>query len=184
MALKATIYKAGLQISDMGRNYYHDHALTIACHPSETEERMMVRVLAFALHGHEALSFADRLGTDDEPDLWQRDLTGAIDAWIDVGQPDEKRIRKACGRAKNVFVYSFSGHSAEVWWNQVSSGVAGIRNLTVTNLPAQAVQSMAKLAQRTMQLQCTVQDGQIWISDKDTTVHIETAVIKSPGPGR
>ena len=92
MALKATIFKAELQIADMDRNYYHDHALTIARHPSETDERMMVRVLAYALHAHEALSFGKGLSTDDEPDLWQKDLTGAIELWIDVGQPDEKRI--------------------------------------------------------------------------------------------
>ncbi len=95
MALKATIFKAGLQIADMDRNYYHDHTLTIARHPSETDERMMMRLLAFALHADPALSFGKGLGSDDEPDLWQKDLTGAIAAWIDVGQPDEKRLRKA-----------------------------------------------------------------------------------------
>ena len=104
MALKATIFKAELQIADMDRNYYHDHALTIARHPSETDERMMVRLLAYALHADETLSFGKGLSTDDEPDLWQKDLTGAIELWIDVGQPDEKRIRKACGRARQVFV--------------------------------------------------------------------------------
>jgi len=102
MALNATIFKAVLQIADMDRNYYRDHALTIARHPSETDERMMVRLLAFVLHAHEALSFGKGLSADGEPDLWQKDLTGAIELWIDVGQPDEKSIRKACGRAKQV----------------------------------------------------------------------------------
>ncbi len=99
MALKSTIFKAELQISDMGRNYYGDHSLTLARHPSETDERMMVRLLAFALHAHEALVFADSIGNDEEPSLWQKDLTGAVQVWIGVGQPDVKRIRKACGRA-------------------------------------------------------------------------------------
>ena len=106
MALKATIFKADLQIADMDRHYYGDHALTIARHPSETDERMMVRLLAFALHAHDMLAFGRGLSADDEPDLWQKDLTGAIDLWIDVGQPDEKRMLKACGRSSRVVVYS------------------------------------------------------------------------------
>ena len=135
MALTSTIYKADLQISDMDRNYYQDHAITIARHPSETDDRMMVRLLVFALHAHEALSFANKLIEEDEPDLWQKDLTGAIDVWIEVGQPIEKRIRKACGRAKQVYIYSYSGHSADVWWNQVSTGLERAKNLTVIKLP-------------------------------------------------
>ena len=106
MALKSTIFKASLSISDMDRNYYADHALTIACHPSETAERMMVRVLAFALNAHEYLGFGKGISDVDEPDLWQKDLTGAIDHWIEAGQPDEKRILKACGRAVRVSIYA------------------------------------------------------------------------------
>ena len=95
MASNATIFKATLQIADMDRNYYADHALTIARHPSETDERMMVRLLAFVQHAHEALAFGRGLSADDEPDLWRRDLTGAVELWIEVGQPEEKRLRKA-----------------------------------------------------------------------------------------
>ncbi len=118
MALKATIFKADLQIADMDRRYYGDHTLTIARHPSETDERMMVRLLAFAMHADEALSFGRGLSTDDEPDLWRKDLTGTIEIWIDVGLPDEKRVRRACGRARQVFVYSYGGRGAELWWDQ------------------------------------------------------------------
>ena len=180
MALKATIFKAELRIADMGRAYYHDHVLTIARHPSETDERMMARVLAFALHAHEALIFANGMGADEEPDLWQKDLTGAIELWIEVGQPDEKRIRKACGRAKEVFIYSYSGHSAAVWWGQISGKLERIRNLTVINLPPTAIQSLAKLAQRSMQFQCTIQEREIWVSDKDETVHIDLSLATFP----
>jgi len=180
MALKATICKAELQIADMVRNYYHDHSLTIARHPSETDERMMVRILAFALHAHEALAFANKLTVDDEPDLWQKDLTGAIESWIEVGQPDEKRILKACGRAKQVFIYTYSGHSADVWWKQAGPQLERVRNLTVINLPAAASQAMEKLAQRTMELQCTIQEGQLWIGDKELTVLVEPAIIRTP----
>ena len=153
MALKATIFKAELQIADMGRNYYHDHALTIARHPSETDERMMVRLLAFALHAHEALTFANGMGIDDEPDLWQKDLTGAIDLWIDVGQPDEKRVRKACGRAKQVFIYGYGGKSVSTWREQTRGKYERAGNLTSVNLPAAASESLAQLVRRSMQIQ-------------------------------
>ena len=173
MALKATIFKADLSISDMDRNYYHDHGVTLARHPSETDERMMVRLLVFALHAHDMLVFGDKIGSVDEPDLWQRDLTGAIELWIDVGQPDEKAVRKACGRAKRVFVYPYSGHSATVWWNQAKDNLGKARNLSVICLPADAAPALAKLAARTMKLQCTIQDGQVWLSNGGETVHIE-----------
>ncbi len=177
MALKATIFKVDLQVADMDRNYYADHALTIARHPSETDERMMVRVLAFALHAHEALAFGKGLSADDEPDLWQKDLTGAIELWIEVGQPDEKRMLKACGRAAQVVVYSYSATS-HIWWNQVAGKVERARNLRVVNLPADATTALAKLAQRTMQVQCTIQDGQIWMSCGEHTVQIDPAILK------
>ena len=181
MALKATIFKADLQIADMDRHYYADHALTIARHPSETDERMMVRLLAFALHAHEALLFGRGLSTEDEPDLWRKDLTGAIDLWIDVGQPDEKRMLKACGRSSLVMVYSYSSAS-DVWWTQVGSKVERARNLQVVNLPSEAGQLLAKLAQRTMRLQCTIQDGQIWMGDGEQSVQLELKVLKQTVP--
>jgi uncharacterized protein YaeQ len=177
MALKATIFKADLQVADMDRHYYGDHTLTIARHPSETDERMLVRLLAFALHAHEALSFGKGLSAEDEPDLWQKDLTGAIDLWIDVGQPDEKRILKACGRSTQVVVYSYSSAS-RVWWNQVGGKLARARNLRVMNVPSEASLALAKLAERTMRLQCTIQDGQIWFSGGDQTVQIELDVFQ------
>ncbi len=182
MALKSTIFKAELQISDMGRNYYGDHSLTIARHPSETDERMMVRLLAFALHAHEALVFADSIGNDDEPSLWQKDLTGAIQVWIDVGQPDEKRIRKACGRAAQVFIFTYGGHGVDVWLNQIKSGLERSRNLFVINLPAGAPPDLARLAQRSMKLQFTIQDDQVWLTADKETVHLDltNATVLSP----
>lgn len=177
MALKATIFKANLQIADMDRHYYADHALTIARHPSETDERMMVRLLAFALHADEALSFGKGLSTEDEPDLWQKDLTGAIDLWIEAGQPDDRRIMKACGRASQVVVYSY-GTTSPVWWNQIAGKVERARNLRVLQLPPSSTLALARLAQRTMQLQCTIQDGQIWMSDSEQAVQIEVGTLK------
>ena len=179
MALKATICKAELQIADMERNYFHDHTLTIARHPSETDERMMVRVLAFAIHADELLSFGKGLSDEDEPDLWLKDLTGVIKLWIEVGQPDEKRIRRACGRAGHVFVYAYGGHGTSVWWNQISGDVARCRNLTVVQLPL-ADKPLAQLAQRNMKLNCTIQDGQLWLADEKNSVLVEPVMLQSP----
>lgn len=179
MAIKATVFKANLQIADMDRNYYHEHTLTIARHPSETDERMMVRVLAFALHAHEALSFGQSLSTDDEPSLWQKDLTGAIALWIDVGLPDERLVRKACGRARQVFIYTYGGRVADIWWEQNGAKLERASNLAVVNLPVESSRAMAKLAQRNMQLSCTIQDGLVWLADKDNTVQVEAAVRKA-----
>jgi uncharacterized protein YaeQ len=175
MALKATIFKAAVQVSDTDRHYYASHALTLARHPSETDERMMVRLLAFALHAHEALQFGKGLSTDDEPDLWRKDLTGAIELWIDVGQPDEKRLRKACGRASNVVVYSYGGSGAAIWREQIAATVARSRNLVVRSIAPAASQAMAKLAQRNMELTYTVQDGEVWVVDASGTVNVALA---------
>ncbi len=177
MALKATIFKASVQISDTDRNYYQSHALTLARHPSETDERMMVRLLAFALNAHEALAFGKGLSTDDEPDLWQKDLTGAIKLWIDVGQPDEKRLRKACGRATQVVVYSYGGSGAQLWRESVRDTVARCRNLAVHALPLAASQAMAKLAARAMQLTYTIQDGEVWVASEQDTVHVAPELL-------
>jgi uncharacterized protein YaeQ len=179
MALKATIFKAELQIADMDRNYYHNHALTIARHPSETDERMMVRLLAYALHASESLAFGKGLSADDEPDLWQKDLTGAIELWIDVGQPDEKRIRRACGRARQVFVYSYGGHGAAIWWDQIGAKLARSGNLCVVSVPTAASQALAKLARRNMQLHCTIQEQQVWLGDAEDRIQVDLTTTKA-----
>jgi uncharacterized protein YaeQ len=178
MALKATIYKAELQIADMDRNYYQEHALTIARHPSETDERVMIRLLAFALHANPALTFTKGLFDTDEPDLWQKDLTGAIQLWIEVGQPDEKRLMKACGRAERVIVYSFSATS-HLWYKQIANKLERAKNLSVINIPAEASAQLEQLAKRSMQLQCTIQDGQIWLTDSVDTVLVEREPFKA-----
>ena len=182
MAIKSTIYKAALSVSDMDRNYYTDHALTIACHPSETPERMMVRVLAFALNAHEYLAFGKGISDAEEPDLWHKDFTGAVQHWIEAGQPDDKRILKACGRAARVSVYTYS-HSAALWWKPLAGKLERARNLAVWHIPSEASKEMAKLAARNMQLQCTVQEGQIWMSNASDTVQLELDAWKT-GEGK
>jgi uncharacterized protein YaeQ len=177
MALKSTIFKAELQIADLDRHYYGTHALTVARHPSETDERMMVRILAYALHATESLVFGKGLSADDEPDLWQKDLTGAIAHWIDVGQPDERRIMKACGRAERVWVYTYSAASS-IWWNQIASKLERARNLSVFQLAPADSQALAKFAQRGMQVQCMIQDGQVWMNGDGENVPIQLTCLK------
>ncbi len=164
MALKATVFKVGLDIADVDRSYYQRHDLTIARHPSETDERMMVRVLAFACHASDTLEFTRGLSADDEPDLWQSSLSGELEVWIYVGLPDAKRLRKACHRAREVIVYSYGGRGAGLWWGQIQSLVGGLDNLLVVNLPPADSQNLATLVERTMTLQCTRQENQLWIS--------------------
>jgi uncharacterized protein YaeQ len=163
MASGATIHKAELQIADMDRNYYATHALTVARHPSETDERMMVRLLAFALFADERLAFGRGLSAQDEPDLWSKDLTGVIERWIDVGQPQERDARRACNQAKDVVIVCYGGRGADLWWSQNRDALEKQDNLTVINLPYADTQALAGLAQRTMQLQCNVQEQQISI---------------------
>jgi uncharacterized protein YaeQ len=181
VALKATIFKAELQVSDLDRGHFATHALTIARHPSETDERMMVRLVAFALNAHDALEFGRGLSAEDEPDLVQRDLTGAIELWIDVGLPDERDLRKASGRARAVKVYTYGGRGAALWWDQNREALARVANLTVVEIPEEAVQALGAMAARNMRLDCTIQEGQLYFSGNATTFHFEPRILSPSG---
>jgi uncharacterized protein YaeQ len=178
MAQKATIYKAELQIADMDRGYYGDHSLTLPCQPSETQERLMVRLLAFALHAQEGLALANGMITNDEPEIWWRDLTGAIHLWIDLGQPEERLLRKACNRSEQVVLYTW-GRAAEIWWAGNRGQLERQANLRVRLVPLEAAQALAAMAKRSMRLQFTVQDGQVWVGDGDENVALELVDLKA-----
>lgn len=177
MALKATIFKADLQIADMDRHYYNSHALTIAQHPSETDERMMVRVLAFAMYADERLAFTKGISTDDEPDLWLKSLSDEIELWIELGQPDEKRLRKAAGRAKQVVIITYNSRSAAVWRGQMQEALSKLSNVTVRALSNDTVEALAKLAQRSMSLQCTIQEGEVSLGDDSQLVNVQFEAV-------
>lgn len=176
MALKSTVFKAELQIADMDRNYYQTHLITVARHPSETDERMMMRILGFMLNASESLAFANGLTASDEPDLWDKDLTGSIELWVMVGLPDEKLIKKACGRSSRVVVYSYGGSAAEIWWSAINQ--RKFENLSVVNISQNQSTFLATLAQRSMKIQATIQDGIIWLSSADITLEINQQVLK------
>lgn len=186
MALKALIHKATLQIADMDRNIYGDYSMTIARHPSETDERMLIRLLAFALNvpandDRGALEFAKDMWDPDEPGLWQKDLTGRIEHWIEIGQPDEKRMLKAASNSVRASVYSFSS-STPTWWSGVATKITRARNLSVWQVPAEQSQALAALAERSMILQVTVQDGLTWIGDGDRSIEVNPVRLYGTAP--
>jgi uncharacterized protein YaeQ len=182
MALKATIFRVGLQVSDIDRHYYATHDLTVARHPSETDERMMVRLLAFALHADPALAFTRGLSTGDEPDLWRHADDGTLAQWIEVGLPEPKRLRRACGRGREVAVFAYGGHAAELWWSRHADLLDGLANLSVVNVPQLASRELAGLVQRSMMLDCTVDAGSAWLGDGATTVEVALDEWKRPEP--
>jgi uncharacterized protein YaeQ len=179
MALKSTICKAELQVSDLDRHYYQAHNLTLARHPSETDERMMVRLLAFALYANDALSFGKGLSAEDEPDLIELDPTGSIVRWIDVGLPDERNVRRASHRSRKMVLITYGGRVADMWWQQNESKLAGLRNLTVINLSVEESAVLTALAGKSMRLQCTIQDGLVWLADGTGNHEFSPRVLKS-----
>ena len=173
MALTATIFKASLDINDLRRHHYQNYPLTLARHPSETDERMMLRLLAFALFADEHLSFTRGLSNDEEPDLWQKSLSGEIDLWIELGAPSSKRLRRARGLAKQVVVLTYGGRTADQWWSANQAELISIKNLYVIEVEPKQSQALAALAHRNMELQCTIdEDGGIWLSDQNNNLEI------------
>ena len=161
MGLKATVHKVDLSISDLDRNYYHEHSLMLAQHPSETNERMMVRLVAFALNASERLEFGKGLSNEEEPALWRKSLSGDVELWIDVGHPDERRLRQACGVAREVRVYCYAERGSDVWWRQNEAALTRLTKLSVVGLQARGIE---RLVERTMRLQCTIEGGFVWLS--------------------
>jgi len=171
MALKATIYKALLNVADMDRNYYAEHNLTLAQHPSENDLRLMVRLVAFALNAEENLVFTKGISQDDEPDLWAKNLDGSIKLWIDLGQPDEKRIKKACGRSEKVILYMYVQNSALAWWKQMENSLKRFKNLSVVLLKMDG--DIESLLERGMSLQCNISDGELNIMNKEQSILVQ-----------
>ena len=181
MAQKATIYKVELSVSDMDRHYYETHKLTVAKHPSETDERLMVRVLAFALNAHEHLEMTKGLSTDDEPDIWQKSLSGELDLWVALGLPSEKIVRQSCGKADKVVIYSYGGRTAEMWWEKIKNSTTRFDNLQVMNLPESETRDLGAMAGRSMKLQVNIQDGEVMVSVDDSMVYVTPIEWKSAG---
>ena len=179
MAQKATIYKVELSVSDMDRHYYETHKLTVAVHPSETDERLMVRILTFALNAHEQLEMTRGLSTDDEPDIWQKSLSGELELWVALGLPSEKIVRQSCGKANEVIIYSYGGRTADMWWEKIKNSTTRFDNLHVVNFSEEDTTSLGKLASRSMKLQVNIQDGDVMVSVEDSVVYVSPIKLKN-----
>jgi uncharacterized protein YaeQ len=172
MAQKATIYKVELSVSDMDRHYYETHNLTVAKHPSETDERLMVRILAFALNAHEHLEFTRGLSTDDEPDIWQKSLSGELELWVALGLPGAKIVRQSCGKADEVIIYCYGGRTAEIWWEKIKNSTTRFDNLQVVNFSEKDTSELGKQVSRSMRLQVNIQDGDVMVSVDGSIVYV------------
>lgn len=178
MAQKSTICKVELAVSDMDRHYYETHKLTVAKHPSETDERLMVRLLAFALNAAERLEMTKGLSTDDEPDIWQKSLSDELELWVTLGLPSDKIVRQSCGKAQEVKIYSYGGKTAEIWWEKLKNTTTRFDNLHVVNFSEQTTHDLGQLANRSMQLQVNIQDGDVMISADDAIVYVSPETWK------
>jgi uncharacterized protein YaeQ len=179
MAQKSTIYKVELSVSDMDRNYYETHKLTVAKHPSETDERLMVRLVAFALNANEHLELTKGLSTDEEPDIWQKSLSDELELWVALGLPSEKVVRQSCGRSGKVIIYCYGGRTAEVWWDKIKGSTTRFDNLQVVNLSERETSDLGNLAHRSMKLQVNIQDGEVMASVNDGMVYLSPTEWKS-----
>ena len=175
MATKATIHKLNLNIANMDTHYYAEHTLTLAKHPSENDLRLMVRVLAFILNANEELAFCKGISQDDEPDLWQKDLSGDIDLWIDLGQPDEKRIKKACGRSKQVIIYTYQEGMAAAWFKQNKKLLNRLKNLSIIYLNIEG--DIEELCERSMNLQANISDAELHLINEESTIVVTQSVF-------
>ncbi len=177
MALKATIYKANIELADMDRNYYDNIQLTLAQHPSETSQRLMVRLIAYILNAHKDLQFGKGVSDEDEAAIWQINYSDEINLWIELGQLDEKRLKKACNQANAVKLYCYAS-SANIWWSQVEQSLNKFERLTVEQFSPDTCDALVKLLSRNMEFQCSIQDGQLWLTSGAETLLIETTTLK------
>ena len=164
MALKATIFKAVVNVADTERHVCLEQALTLARHPSETDARMMVRLLAWCMRADPGLEFTRGLCAEDEPDLWRHELHGDISEWIEVGLPEPKRLKRACNRSQQVVLFAYGARAAHVWWQQNQTEISKLANLQLYYVDDSLLEPLAALAERTMSLQVTISDGSVWIS--------------------
>jgi uncharacterized protein YaeQ len=174
MGTKSTVYKVDLMVNDIDRQYYATHSLVLAQHPSEPDRRVMARLLTFALFADERLEFGRGLSTHEDPDLWLRDMTGAVEQWIELGQPDESNIRKACGQAKEVIVVTYSGNSAEVWWTKNAVSLSRSKNLRVIDIESASLDNATRFLDRRMSLSATIQEGEFQLSNGTDSIEIIT----------
>lgn len=164
MALKSTIYKVSLQISDFNRDHYQSYSHNVALHPSETIQRMLVRLIAFSIYADEGLTFTKGLSTDDEPDIWQKSLSDEIELWIDLGLPDLKRIRKAAGRSKQLVIFAYGGQKVAPWFDGLSKDLEKVGKVSVIQVDMAGIEALEPYVDRAMELNLMIQDGSVGVT--------------------
>lgn len=164
MAISATIFKVALSIADMDRHYYGEHLLTIARHPSESDKRMMLRIIAFAMSGNEQLTFTKGLSDVELPDIWQKNYSDVIEHWIELGQPSEQRIKKGCNQSQAMSIFSYHSNAFEQWWKKEQNALAARKNLSIITIPEDIGEQLADKVNRQMSIQCSIQDTQVWLN--------------------
>ncbi len=173
MALGAQIFKANINLANLNANYYEDLSLTIALHPSETKERMMFRLIALLVSHQEYLEFTNGLDNPDLPDIWQKDLCGDIEHWIELGQPDEKKIKKACGRSKKVSIFTYDEFKAEPWLEKNQEKLKSNKKINIYNLrKVEESNLLIDLVKRSMNLTCMIEENNIFLSNDDLRVQV------------
>lgn len=177
MALKPTIYKFRIALTDMNRDYYDSLSLTIAQHPSENLTRMMARVLAFSMNAQQDLAFTKGLSNIEEPDIWHKTLDDQISLWIDVGEPDPERVKKSTRLARNVRIYSFNTKS-DVWWKQ-NSNKLNLLKAQVYRLDAEAIETLATYVKRTMDISIMLTGNSAFVSTENGDCEVEWAELKA-----
>jgi len=179
VALKSTVVRLTLQLADLDRQLYRDFPLTVARHPSETAARMMLRVLAFALHANEQLAFGRGISTDEDPDLWLKNLDGTIDSWIELGTPDPDRLKRACGRAERVVLYAYGDRAVPVWWKRHQPALERLERLSVLQVDDGAMLALAEAFQQGMTLQCTISEGEAMLSWERGSLSVVPTALKA-----
>jgi len=175
MARSSTIYRVQLELSHVDRNVYGEHQLTIARHPSETIERMLVRLIAFGLRYEEGLEFGRGVSATDEPDLWRREGDGRVIEWIEVGQPDSKRLIKASRKSRRCQLFVF-GEGAERWREAQLGSLKAPDNLGVARIDDAFIAGLASTVDRQLKWSMTIADGTLFLTTGDTSFEVSPEI--------
>jgi len=177
VALKPTIYKLRIALSDLERNYYDSFSLTVALHPSETPERMVARVMAFCLNAQQDLCFTKGLSDVEEPDLWLRTMEEKTLLWIDVGEPDAERVKKSTRKAERVKIYSFNSKT-DTWWQQ-GKGKFSLFDAEFTRFEPSSIVRLASLLQRTVDWSVTITGQSAYVASSLGETEITWQTLQS-----
>lgn len=173
MAMNSTIYRVAYSINQMDKSYFETFDLRVARHPSENEDRMMARLVAFGLWAEEGLTFTKGLCSDKEPEIWSHNYDGSIRCWIELGEPDVKRLTRACKHAEHVHVLVYGENSVDGWWTKVKPLLHRFKNLEIVRLDPACLEVLERQCTRRMDLS-------LFVSDGDATLNVGEEAIPLP----